>query len=669
MINQKRLNIYWRHLPAFLIFVALSLLLFMPWLLKPNGVIIAVPGDPLGISELWRTRIALLNDQSLSFTRLLAAPYGFSSDPIPYYLWQGLLYPMIVLLGEVFTYNFFLFISFPLAGLTMYFLVWHITSNRAASFVAGFIFTFSTYHLMHSLQHLTLANIQWLPLFFLSLIKLKEKRTFANEALFVSSFAILFLSDYYYGFFTIITTAVLAIFLFVYFHKRFFLRQPINSNRKRMRFFIVMMVALAILVTAVFPIISHWGKAVAKFNRSTDEVQIYSARPLEYLIPSIDNPFFGRYIEKFAISRLHNSNSFEQTLYLGLIPLALAAIAIYGYRHETDERRRFATFLAIAGMLTTFFLSLPPKVHLFGFTILMPSYLAHKIVPVFRVYARFGIFVMMFIAMLAGIGLRTLLERINSKQIKLLLVMIILVIVGIEFINIPPWHVIDVSSKAAPKVYRWLAKQPGDFIVAEYPWTARIELPNLEYSFYQRIHKKRLANGAAEGSYANKVHQNMIDLEDSDIGIKLYRLGVKYIVVHRQKYKEGMIPNRLKRYYGGPTSAINQVKYNFARIPKISAKNIILVKRFGNDYVYIVRAISGGTESAWGKNVYSTEYFLNSKRRWMSKGELLVTSYNKKPIIANINIDTFSFYKRRKIEVTLGSKLLKREIVGTKAGF
>ena len=49
-----------------------------------------------------------------------------------------------------------------------------------------------------------------------------------------------------------------------------------------------------------------------------------------------------------------------------------------------------------------------------------------------------------------------------------------------------------------------------------------------------------------------------------------------------------------------------------------------------------------------------------------NKGELVVTNYNKKPIIANISIDAFSFYKPRTLDITFGRKLIKRSLIAIK---
>ena len=640
------------------------MILYLPWILTPKSAIIALPGDSMsGVWYAWLTGVAIESGQSLAFTKLISAPFGFSYA-VSSLLWSKLQLLLSLFFNDVFIYNFLIFISFPLAAFTMYRFAWYVTRNQLVSFVAGFIFSFSPYHLMKALQHLTLANIQWLPLFFLLLIKFHEKRSPANLILLAGSFSLLFLSDYYYGYFALIIVTLIGCFIFIYSRLRLRYQAPEKIDRNNKKFFVpIFAVTLIVIVAAIFPIVSNWIQLKALFGRSISELYVYSARPLEYLTPSIDNPFFGSFVERFASLRLHGSNFYEQTLYLGLVPLILAGIAVFGIRSEVDERSRFAIYFALFGAITAFLFSMPPTINILGLTIPMPSYLSYKIVPVFRVYARFGIFLMMFVALLASIGLKRVLDRIDSGKIKILVVSALLLVIAVEFTNIPPWRVINADRAAAPRVYQWLAEQPGVFIVAEYPWISSAEYSNSEYLFYQRIHKKRLANGAVVGSNADKTRQNLVELEDSDIAVKLRKLGVKYIIVHRNIYKEGMIPDKMKRYYGGPNAEISKIKYNYGKVPEITASGLKLTKRFNNDYVYKVQA-PNGLVLAWSKNIGSLEYFGGSKWRWMSNdGELLVTNYDKKPILARINIQAASFFKPRVLEARLDAKILERSLV------
>lgn len=587
----KRIVQYRWHILVVLFFTAVSTAVFAPWFSRPNSVLFAFPGDPFGtVWQIWFSKYAMQNGLPLNFTELIGAPYGYTSGPFVLYFWTIIYWPFNLLFNEIFTYNFLVFISFPLSGIFMYLLAWHVTGNRYASLVAGFIFAFSPYHLMRSLQHLTLAHIQWIPLFFLAVLRLREKRTSLNWALLTLSFGLLLLSDYHYGYFGLIIAVVILTFIFIYNRM-----QPkeikVGGQNSRRRWEVsvsVVVIGLAFITLAAFPFIANWSKVKSTGYKQIEQLYVYSARPLEYLMPSIDNPVFGSFVENISSQKLHNSNFVEQTIYLGFIPLILAAIAIFYARNDANERRRFVVYFGLVGAITALLFSAPPTIEFLGISIPMPSYIAHKFVPIVRVYARFAVFVIFFVALLAGIGLTRLLEKIRSGRSKAILIVTILALVAIEFTNVPPWRFVPVTGSAIPKVYHWLAKQPGDIIVAEYPLASSEEYPTTEYLFYQRIHNKRLLNGGYPNSRADRVRQTLVDLEQPSLGEKINKIGIKYLIVHRSRYGEGMILDINKRYFGGSYGAINTIKYNDGKIPVIRSKQIKLFKKFGDDYVYKV---------------------------------------------------------------------------------
>src|SRR6185437_147368 len=97
--------------------------------------------------------------------------------------------------------------------------------------------------------------------------------------------------------------------------------------------------------------------------RYFNQLFIYSARPWDYVLPSVDHPLFGRYVESFVRTHLHGSNVFEQTLYLGIVPLGSVVagfVLVFTRRMAIENQRLFLFFCAAA--LWMCFVSLPPKI-------------------------------------------------------------------------------------------------------------------------------------------------------------------------------------------------------------------------------------------------------------------------------------------------------------------
>lgn len=190
----------------------------------------------------------------------------------------------------------------------------------------------------------------------------------------------------------------------------------------------------------------------------------------------------------------------------------------------------FFIFLAFVAWL----FSQPPWWNWFGLKIYMPSFFMYKILPMFRAYCRFGIVLMLAIAVLAGFGLKFILEKFKSSKTRTAVTILACGLVLFEFWNWPPYKVIDVSS--VPAVYYWLKAQPADTVIAEYPLETRG--PNEMYKFYQTVHEKKIINGTIPGTYPNKIAQTIDRLSEPRTAGVLKWMGVKYVFVHIEDYKE-----------------------------------------------------------------------------------------------------------------------------------
>ncbi|UCD15920.1 MAG: hypothetical protein JSV34_02405, partial [Candidatus Omnitrophota bacterium] len=176
--------------------------------------------------------------------------------------------------------------------------------------------------------------------------------------------------------------------------------------------------------------------------------------------------------------------------------------------------------------------SQPPWWKIGPLKIFMPSFFMYKILPPFRAYCRFGIVVMLAVAVLAGYGLKYILERFKTNSKKVLMTSLLCGVVLFEFWNWPPFKVIDVSR--APQVYYWLGEQKEEFAIAEYPLD--IDLPNEIYKFYQIFHHKPIINGTIPGTGPNRIARTITKLSEPKTAATLKGLGVKYVLVHRGKY-------------------------------------------------------------------------------------------------------------------------------------
>ena len=99
-------------------------------------------------------------------------------------------------------HNGTLLLSFYMAALGDYLLIRKLTKDDLSALIGGFIFGFSPYHLAHALHHMSVATIQFIPLFVLSFLNFIESRKGLPFVGTVVFYLLSALSCWYYLFFS-----------------------------------------------------------------------------------------------------------------------------------------------------------------------------------------------------------------------------------------------------------------------------------------------------------------------------------------------------------------------------------------------------------------------------------------------------------------------------------
>jgi hypothetical protein len=445
-------------------------------------------------------------------------------------------------------------LSFALTSFTSYLFIYYLLRKALPAFVGGLIFGFCPGAVMQAVGgHLTFAFNMFVPLFLLALFHNRERRTLVSAFFVGLSYALLTLNSLYFGYFSIFIAFLFSVFDYV-------ANRKCSLKRLLLNYLFVALFASVLIIPFQYKTIvhimstSHIELAKMGHIRYYGELITFSARPLDYFLPSIDHPVLGRFIGDIARSHLHGSNLFEQTLYLGFTPLllCLAGCFLWSNRQYHIGLRHYSPFFS-AGALLMIFFSMPPFIYWGDVKVPTISHLMYGIAPMFRVYARFGILANLFVACAAAVVLAELSQRVSKMRYYMLLSVLLPVLV-FEYWSIPPHYARSIDPP--PAVYQWLAKEPGDFIVAEYPMMKSDEAAFYTYLFWQRIHKKRMVNGATrDNTEAWEFFEKVRDLTNPDTVQLLKSVGVKYVIVHQKMYEEGQIPEPLKRYYPPQTSA------------------------------------------------------------------------------------------------------------------
>ena len=527
---------------VFLGFTLAAIVLTYPLFFKIGSYIAGFSStDEISVWYFWWLKYAYVHKIAVSFSHLAGAPFGMDLSAVER------LYPvciemrklLVIPLNEIAAWNFEILSGFILSAFFVYLTMWYLLKERTVAFFSGVIFAFCPYHFARAWQHIGFSHTEWLALFIFSILRLKSSINKWNIGLSFLSLYLVFSFDLYYAYFSLIVALIAIIYMLL------------KERNKSFKFIfwitIVSLANLAILANSLIPIMGTIKKAASPsawgFVRPFDDLFSQSVKYLSYFLPATVHPIFGKFTESFIGTEWYGDSLTEHTLYLGWVPLILAFVALRRWRRNRKSPSHqvtkspgsnedfyigFFVFLAVAAWL----FSQPPWWDIFGFKIYMPSFFMYKILPMFRAYCRFGIVVMLAVAVLAGFGLKFILERFKSQKTKVVVTALFYGLVLFEFWNWPPYKVIDLSR--VPAVYYWIKEQPKDIVIADYPLDT--DSPNELYKFFQTVHEKKIINGTIPGTHANKVAQEIRRLSEPKTASILKWMGVKYVVVHKDDY-------------------------------------------------------------------------------------------------------------------------------------
>ncbi|MCP4649301.1 MAG: DUF3108 domain-containing protein [PVC group bacterium] len=539
-------------------FVLLSIIATYPLIIHFDEQLFGNPTDNLAaVWNFWWVKTAVQQNISDLYIPMLAAPYGVDVSATPYYpVWNYMNARLALLMGEIATYNIQILLGFIFSGFCMAYMIYRFTKKRTIALIVGTIFTLSPYHFAQAFEYLALSNMQWMIIYVISLFNLKRKTNYLNGIICAVALAMIGFFDYYYLYFMIIFTGVFLVYCAWYYRKQ--LNKNIFLKKIKVILFSAM-VHLIVLVPGITHIIfpNKSAQVIAQpsgvdFVRPLNHLFADSARVLNYFLPAPFHPVLGKITEPLIGTFLYGDNFFGNALYLGYVGIFLAFVCISRWRKESalekkdriGEEDNFTISFFFAAFFIFMIFSFPPYWQIGKVMIPFPSFFLYKIVPMFRNYARMGVLVLISVCVLSGFGLKYIFKSIRESKKRLALSGVFFMLIFLEFLPFPPARIVDCMN--IPAAYQWLKEDSTDFIIAEYPLEADERL----YLFYQRIHAKKMINGAMPGTYAYEVRSKILDIENEQTSMMLSFLGAKYVLIHRDSYLNyeggqvlGQIPN------------------------------------------------------------------------------------------------------------------------------
>lgn len=558
----------WRlQVGVFLSCALLSLLLTYP---LAGHFFSHVPGDggddPALAWNLWWVPHALLRQgQSPFFCDYMFYPLGINLAFYTLTVWNAFLSaPLQATVGLVPASNILLLSSFALGAYGTYLLARHLLRGQggtrnawpveAAAWLAGFVYGFASPKMFFAaLGQFNIASSQWVPLCVLYLVRAFQRprrwREWALAALFLA----------FQAWAELTYASFLALFAAAYATGWAAVRLWQGRPRALLRplpglalLGMLTLLAVSPILAAMLPDMLAEGDFLVE---GSGFAETFSADLLGFGLPTQLHPLWGDQVA----ARWAFPKDKGQHLYLGYVALALALAGL------ASRRERKQVFFALA-LLAFGVLALGPRAHWNGQAVgpTLPFALLQE-VPFFkgnRYPGRFGVVVLLCLAVLVAYGAREVLSRLARRpRGRTAVVSLLALFMALEYLSIP----LPLSDLRVPPAYQMVQGSPGEeWAVLDLPlaWRNGFRIfgildPVFMYAqFYQTAHGGRLLSGNTSRNPELKfqyfveapILSSLLALEnghslpqetwraDAEVAPRVLGfLRVRYVVIHKAK--------------------------------------------------------------------------------------------------------------------------------------
>jgi hypothetical protein len=526
-------------------------------------------------------------------------PYGESLHRPQYITSAAFIFPY-KLLASISTplcgLNLMVLLGYMSTGLLMFGLVKWLLKRFDIALFAAYAAAFVPYHHLKAESHVVYVwgsifiAITWAYLYFLSKPSYK-RATFLSIAS-----ALGFYFDGYY----ILITALLVGALFsssflVDFCRILVKRKNFKEIFKQMlirsRYLVFASVLIAILL---LPILFVQKKDSAEIRQSLSsarsdikrETVTYGARPIEFVLPSFDNPLMPNGYVKWRLNpeKEHYSNPSETTLYVGYTILLLAVIALIflvfkKYRAANFKKIGYPalTLTIIWAVFILFAFSLPAKAYMYGHDYKTPVNYLVDFTSNWRVLARIFLAIDPLLILLACFGLWAITHNLR-RIVQVAIVFLCGILLFLEYLPSPLSSPQDLYRDSA-ETYHKIASDKNINTIAEYPL---IDFNTTPTAFtLQQLHNKNLVNATDAQLIKGPLDGAIAGLNDPQTLDVLKKYGVGSIVLHDQK---AFINKNLTPYYQEKDN-IHLFSYRIKN--SVTPKDYMLVADKGFDYLSV----------------------------------------------------------------------------------
>ncbi len=351
----------------------------------------------------WWFKRAIFSEHISPFTtNLLYYPEGVSLRYFTTNTLHALLsIPLQSLIGLVPAYNLIGLATFVAIMLTTAWLAYDVSGSRAGALFAGVAFAFGPTQVFHwRVGQYNMLAVEFLPLYMLCLRRLTISGAWNWRALLATaaSLACAALCDWQFalflGLFTLIAVAVILA------------QRPRQWRLIVSQTAVASTIAVVVLLPLIAPMLTELSSDGPYMLRKEADTIFHSADVAMFLIPNPASPFWGGWSSQ-QLEYVTSPGIISTVVSLSYVTLALAIVGAIAWRRQVG-------FWLIIGAIF-WLLALGPRLKWFGTTTNIPlPYLLlfqSKLVQISRFPARYEIFTQICLAVLAALGIATLLRR------------------------------------------------------------------------------------------------------------------------------------------------------------------------------------------------------------------------------------------------------------------
>jgi len=486
-------KIFGEHISVVFIFSILTMILTLPVILDfaNEAAGLACDDSCYMMWRFWWTDFSFENDLDPQYSNYIFYPDGINIGIGGSLLPIAIGFLLVQFLDHVTAWNIIWFLGLVFGGYGCYLLANNFSKNYLSSIIAGIIFTFTTYHMSHSLAHPGLSMIVWLPIFVLFLFKLLEKQskyysivggiifflvslTHPYNSLFITIFSIIFFAVYIFrqkkvSNKTFITNFSILFTIGLISSSVLFLSTPAISDELPSRPLSEHINYSANLENLILPVHQHTTQIISDYGMITSFYSFFDKQPF--------------------------SQSIENLTFLGYSVIFLSALAVIRYR-----RNHTWFWLLICGIFVL--MSLGPELKIFNEStgIELPDKVFYDNIPGWdqlRSPARFIVMANLALAVLASYAVYGLIKnKFSSFKQQIMLTSIIGFVILFEFSMIPYLS----YTEPIPDIYEEIKNDESKFAVLPVPigGTGEYALMSDPAMLYHQLHHEKPIYGGYE---------------------------------------------------------------------------------------------------------------------------------------------------------------------------